>query len=217
MYLSRSRLGAWLWVLGALVFFAANIAVGLRWNTSYSWLHNNVSDLGVTTCGNFTDNKTTRYACSPWHPLMNASFAVAGALVLAGVVLTWNRWLPGRAKTSRVLIGIGAFAWILVGLFPADVHRGGHGAAAWLIFYPGNIGLLSLGWSKNPQDLWVRIFTIGAGFIAVFGTFFFVPRIYLGIGTGGMERLAVFPLFMWALVMGIALLRSMWPRFPTNR
>ncbi|MFF3768133.1 DUF998 domain-containing protein [Streptomyces sp. NPDC001922] len=204
-----TRIGAVAWVVGTVQFFVVQLVVEAAWRTPYSWGSNNISDLGNVHC-QVWDTSRPRYVCSPLHSMMNMSFAVHGALLLAGIVLTgvcWGR--GGVARAARILCGTGGAAFVVVGLVPADVDENLHVLAALFIMGVGNVGLLCAGFVRR-DSLFGRLRPVSllAGAVAVISAGLFFAQQDPGIGLGGMERVAVFTLDAWTLVMAVAIRRS---------
>ena len=226
----RVRLGAWCWVAAFPVFIGGNVVAGLAWRRPpYSWSADNISDLGNVTCGQW-DTSRPRYVCSPWHGLMNAVFIATAVLLAAGVVLAWHE------LEARILLLSAPIGLALAGLFPADVHLNLHVLGAALLFGVANLGLLAAAirsgrttrrtrsWSttRSGTTAWssdrarfrqpalgrLRPFTLLMALVAIGGTVLFFARQGLGIGLGGMERVAAFPFFVWTMVVGAHLLRE---------
>jgi hypothetical membrane protein len=61
-----ARIGTAAWIVGAVQFLVANAVAQAARTTPYSLVHNNISDLGVVSCGVF-DEEFPRYICSPLH------------------------------------------------------------------------------------------------------------------------------------------------------
>jgi hypothetical membrane protein len=132
--------GAWSWVLATTLFLLAQVVTGAGWTRSYSWASNNISDLGVTSCGPWPDGG--RWVCSPFHAVMNVGFVVTGGLVVLGVVLRWrsDRAVAGAAGACVLIAGA---AYTVAGLAPADRHENVHVVLAALpLFVFGNVGLV---------------------------------------------------------------------------
>ncbi|MGA5310419.1 DUF998 domain-containing protein [Micromonospora taraxaci] len=208
MNLSRSgRIGALCWVAAAPIFLVANLVTGLRWREpTYSWATHNISDLGNAHCG-IWDTSRPRYVCSPWHPLMNAATLTTAVLLAVGILLTWR--LLGRGgvvRSAQTLLLLAACGYALVALYPADVDENLHVLGAFLIMGLGNVGLLLAGFAPGitPLGRWRRL-TLTAGIIAVAGTALFFAQQGVGIGVGGMERVAVLPFPLWACCLGVLL------------
>ncbi|MFJ9030480.1 DUF998 domain-containing protein [Streptomyces sp. NPDC102274] len=147
-----------------------------------------------------------RYICSPEHGLMNVSFIALGALLVVGAALTGGAlWCRGpAAAVARLLLAGAGVGFVLAGLAPADVSENQHVLGALLIMGTGNIGLLLAGFALAdhvPRPLrWV---TCLLGITAITALGLFLSHHYLGLGMGGMERVAAFPLLMWTLAVGV--------------
>jgi hypothetical membrane protein len=193
----------------AIQFFIAQIIVQVAWTTPFSLTANYISDLGNTTCG-FYPVDSNMYVCSPLHAGMNASFIALGVIILLGAALTWRAFPPGRARTiGLVLLTLAGPGPILVGLFPENVNITPHAIGAAAHFISGNLGIAVLGIAiaaTHSQKL-LAIFSIIAGSVGVIATALFVAGHYLGLGIGGMERIAAYPLPLWLIVVGVALLQ----------
>ncbi|MGC9665486.1 DUF998 domain-containing protein [Planosporangium sp. 12N6] len=208
-----ARTGALCWIAATPLFLAANVVTGLAWrHPRFSWATHNISDLGNVTCG-IWDTTRPRYVCSPWHPAMNAAILLTAVLLAAGTVLTWRAAGRGPAvRAAQCLLLLAAGGYALAGAFPADVHENLHVLGALLIMGLGNVGLLVAGCAPGRTALGrLRPFTLAAALTAAGGTALFFTQRGLGIGVGGMERVAVFPLPLWACCAGLALLAGTRP------
>jgi hypothetical membrane protein len=210
------RRGAIVWML-AIQFFIAQIIVQAAWTTPFSLTANYISDLGNTTCGPYPVD-SNMYVCSPLHAVMNASFIALGVIILLGTALVYRAFPIGRARTiGLVLLTLAGPGPILVGLFPENVNITPHAIGAAAHFVSGNLGIAVLGIAiaaTHRQKL-LAIFSIIAGSVGVIATALFISGHYLGMGIGGMERIAAYPLPLWLMVMGVALLQQV-PVAPSN-
>lgn len=201
------RVGALCWAAAAPIFLVVSLVTGLRWREpTYSWALHNISDLGNAHCGVW-DTTRPRYVCSPWHPLMNAAMLTTGVLLAAGLLLTWR--LLGRGgvvRSAQMLLLVATGGYALAALYPADVDENLHVLGAFLIMGLGNVGLLLAGFAPGTTTLgrW-RPLTLTAGLIALVGTVLFFAQQGVGIGVGGMERVAVLPFPLWACCLGVLL------------
>jgi hypothetical membrane protein len=194
-------------------FFVVHGIVESAWTRPYSWARNNISDLGNAHCA-MQSQPEPRYICSPEHNLMNASSIALGTLLVIGVVLTGALWRRGASATvARLLLGGAGAGFVLAGLAPSDVGENQHVLGALLIMGAGNIGLLQAGVVLAhgvPGPLrWVTGL-LGITALCAFGLF--LSRYYLGLGMGGMERVAAFPLLAWTLAVGVGGLLRQGPR-----
>lgn len=171
----------------------------MAWQIHYSLLRNTISDLGNTVCSVYDK----RFVCSPVHGIMNASFIILGITMVIGSVLIYGQFR--KHATNRVgfsFMSLAGLGTILVGLFPENSIRLLHLTGALLPFLLGNIGIILLGLSLDiPRNL--RYYSIISGAIALAALALFVTHNYLGLGIGGMERIAAYPQTMWLIVFGI--------------
>ncbi|MFB0627723.1 DUF998 domain-containing protein [Streptomyces sp. AB3(2024)] len=186
-------------------FFVLHGIVESAWARPYSWVRNNISDLGNAHCA-LQPEPELRYVCSPEHGLMNGSFVVLGVLLVLGSALTGGfLWRRGRAAAMARLLLAGAGAgFVLAGSAPADVNENQHVLGALLIMAAGNVGLVlaGLGLAEHvPTPL--RWSTSLLGVTAVTAFVLFLSHRYVGLGMGGMERVAALPLLLWALAIGV--------------
>ncbi|MEV4694614.1 DUF998 domain-containing protein [Micromonospora echinospora] len=204
----RNRLAGACWLLATASFLVANVIVGLAWEQpGFSWAEHNISDLGNVTCGVW-DTSRPRPVCSPWHPAMNAVFVGAGLLLALGALLAHAALRPGRAAAvavaSTVTAGCG---YVLAGVYPADVDENLHVLGALLVFALGNAAMLAAAFARrSPLLRELRAVSALLGLLGLAGTVLFLSRVDAGIGVGGMERVAVFPLFAWVTAAGLRLL-----------
>jgi hypothetical membrane protein len=199
--------GALCWVAAAPIFLTVNAVVGQAWeHPRFSWTTNNISDLGNVTCGVW-DTTRPRYVCSPWHTAMNSAMVLTALLLLAGLVLTWRALGDGPAiRVGQGMMLLWPVGLGLAGFFPADTHENLHFLAALLIFGPGNAGLAVAGFARRENLLGrLRFVTLGLGLLALAGSVLFLAQQGLGIGLGGMERVAVFAFPVWACWVGVYL------------
>jgi len=205
--------GATLWVVGVLQFIAAMIVVQLAWsNPSYSLTQNYISDLGAIHCGTFASHDV----CSPLHLVFDGSIVVLGLLLILGVLLLPTAF-PSRSSRRvglglLVIAGIGAIG---VGLSPEDYNLTVHSISALLSFVGGALALIVLGFAMFRDTRWdgYRAFSVLSGLVSLVALGLFVGGAYhwggfwSDWGVGGMERLVVAPVLLWALVAAIHLLR----------
>jgi len=175
------------WML-SIQYYLVQLIVALVWSPPYSLSANTISDLGNTACGGYG----LRLVCSPLHSLMNASFIILGLAMVIGAELIFQEFKDSLGS----LVGFAAMAaagigTLLVGLFPENSVGSLHFLGALLALLVGNLGLVVLGvFLDIPRAL--RIYTLASGFISLVALELFATHSYLGLGLGGMERLAAY-------------------------
>ncbi|MCZ2837519.1 DUF998 domain-containing protein [Modestobacter sp. VKM Ac-2985] len=171
---SRYRWGGLAWVL-TLQFFVVEAIAALQYE-GYSYSADVISDLGT--------------AASPARLLMNASFVLQGVLIIAGALLL----RPGLAGTggrlARPVLVVAGLGVLLVGLFPSDGNTTVHAIAAGAHFLGGGIGLIALAYGVRPRSEPLGTTLALLGLVGVIATIFFASAVFVGLGEGGMERVA---------------------------
>ncbi len=189
---SRYRWGGLAWLL-TCQFFVVEAVAALRYD-GYSYSADVISELGT--------------AASPAAAVMNASFVVQGLLIAAGALLLG----PGLAGTGGrvarvVLVAAGAGA-LLVGLFPSDGGGTVHAVAAGVHLLGGGLGLIALAYGVRPRSEALGTGLALLGLLGVVATVFFASVVFLGLGEGGMERVAAYVIPVGLAVAGVALWRQ---------
>jgi len=190
----------------AVQFFIAQAVVQSAWTTPFSLTQNFISDLGNTTCAPYPLGSTS-YVCSPWHAWMNASFIVLGLIILFGGALLRTAFPSGRLRAvGLALLALAGAGIIGVGLFPENVNSTLHRLGAAGHFVLGNLGMVVLGialWPARGRQV-LSAYSIVSGIAGLLATALFITDHYLGLGIGGMERVAAYPLPLWLMVFGVS-------------
>lgn len=182
--MSMRHTAAWCWILAAPLFLAANVVAAVPWQ--FSWADSTISDLGRTSAS--------------WHGLMNATLLLTAVLLTVGAVSLL------RGRLARVLLLLTSLGYALAGLYPVDVNENAHFVGGLLILLSGNASMVFAAYALRDELrpwLWLRDWTLILAAIAIMGTVLFFARQGMGIGVGGMQRIAVFPLLVWATVVGL--------------
>jgi hypothetical membrane protein len=206
---SRVTAAGAVWVCAAQ-FFLAQVIAQSRWTTPFSLATNYISDLGNTTCGLYPA-VAGKYVCSPWHTLMNVSFVLQGIIILLGAVLA----RPAFAGMRRVepvfpLLVVTALGMVGVGLFPEDVNNGAHVFSAGTQFITGNAAMIVFGIAAQRVKRWraFAVFSITFGITGLLATALFAQGYGLGLGVGGLERVAAYTLPVWLITAGVLMVRK---------
>ena len=204
------RTGAIAWVV-AVQFFITQIVVATAWPRHFSLKTDYISDLGNTVCGAYPTG-STHLVCSPWHLAMNLSFMVLGITMIVGAWLTRDAFPSGWVRTLAAVLftlaGIGVF---IVGMYPENTNNARHVLGAGVNFVSGNIALIVFGLAlaqRATHRSLMTVFSLFCGAAGLFATLLFVSGHFLGIGLGGMERVAAYPMTVWQIVIGVAFLRA---------
>ncbi len=189
---SRYRLGGLAWLLTLQFFVVEAVAAG-RFD-GYSYAADVISDLGAGS--------------SPAATLMNASFVVQGLLIAAGALLLGPGLAGTGGRVARVLLVAAGAGVLLVGLFPSDGDATVHSVAAAVHLLGGGLGLIALAYGVRPRSEALGTALALLGLLGVIATVFFASVVFLGLGEGGMERVAAYVIPVGLTVAGVALWRQ---------
>ena len=168
--------------LGALYFIVAMMLSEALY-PSYSISNNYISDLGVGP--------------SAW--LFNSSIDLLGVLIVIGSYFLY-RGLHDRVFVALVFIA-GASA-MGVGMFNENFGAI-HVLVSAAVFIAGSIAAIYFGVKWNKL---LRYPSIILGVVSLVATALLEGGIYLGLGPGGMERMIVYPILLWAILFSGSLL-----------
>lgn len=176
--------GMWLFVAGLEMLFLVHLAEFLY--PGYSVSEDYISELGV----------------GPAAP--RAVFTVA--LVAFGLMtLTASYLLRQRADGSRLwlLLAISGAGAIGVGVFDMDSFKELHGLSALLAFLFGNVAAIYSRKAVRPpvSHVFVLLGTVGLVSLVLL-----IANADLGLGLGGIERMAFYPAMFWVLAFGVYML-----------
>lgn len=187
---NRLRWGALAWLL-TLQFFVVETIVQARLAGPYSRADEVISVLGTTD--------------SPAHRLMNASFVVQGALILAGTLLLRPALRGAGARVAPVLLGVSALGVLLVGVFPQDGSLALHRTGAALYLAGGGLGLIGLAYGVRRRSEAVGTVLALLGLAGTAMTLFFFAGVTEYLGEGGTERAAAYVLPVGLAAAAVAL------------
>ena len=196
------RIGGVFLMVGGLEFILGMILVQSQY-AGYSLSQNNISDLGG--------------ANSPWALVFDGSVILLGVCAIFGALLIWSAFEPGRSRGVGLgFVLIGGIGAIGVGVFPetTPVLNGGmHVIVSAIAFVGAGIGLTVLSFAMVPGPHWRASwpFTLVCGGVTLAAIVLFevgdllggpYHATFLGLGPGGMERLIVAPILLWAIAEG---------------
>lgn len=200
----RAQWGGAVFLVGSVQFVVAMIVTELYYaypanNGPYSLTNNYISDLGHPGSG------------IPW--LFNDSIRILGVLGVGGAYLIYRGFAPRMTtKVGLVLLAIGSLGAVGVGSFPEgspELGGGIHSLVSLITFLGSGLALLTLAVAMMRDTRWdgYRLYTLLSGVITLVALVLFVATVYPGVGPGGMERLIVAPILLWAIVVGVHLNR----------
>jgi len=202
--LFRILIGGLVWMC-AIQFFVAQVVVQAAWTTPFSLATNYISDLGNTACANYPTGGQT-YVCSPLHEWMNLSFFAQGVIIIIGTLLILplirRGAVTGIGVALLLLTGLGMFG---VGLFTENDNNDWHVYSAALQFITGNLALVIVGISRVTTGV-SKVYRVGSILLGVIGlaaTVLFPNGYHLGLGVGGMERVAAYTFPIWLITSGL--------------
>tara|TARA_R110002020_G_scaffold343921_3_gene558280 strand:- start:589 stop:1245 length:657 start_codon:yes stop_codon:yes gene_type:complete len=209
------RLGALFWLL-TVEFFIAQFVAQAAW-PGYSMLTNDISLLGVSSCGSYINPAPGGImpVCSPLSLVFNLGMALNGVLVVLGIWFTRDLWPATRLRTIALwLLALGGDGTMLAGAFPLDTMPLLHTIGAALA-----LGLSCFGFIAMARLVWARhrtfaLYSLATGVLALLGFALYVGEIYLG-GRGTVERLAAWPQTIWYMATGALILRGTFARAKT--
>ena len=172
------------------VEFAMGLTIAEIVYPDYSVSGMYISDLGVRTAA---------------APIFN------GSIIILGLLLVLCSWFLFRGYRDRILMvalavaGVGAAG---VGIFTEGSPFGLHSAFSLITFvFAALATILAFRIVRPPLGYLSIVF--GVASFAALGLY--VSGNYLGLGTGGMERMIVWPVLVWGIAFGGYLLGAAGP------
>jgi hypothetical membrane protein len=151
----------------------------------YSVSNNYISDLGV----------------GPAAGVFNTSIVVLGLAVMAAAYLA----LPAfRSRVLSVLVGLAGFGATGVGVFPENVPVL-HTVMSFITFFFAGVAAV---YAARVFKQAMGVLSLISGLTSLTALALFATNNYLGLGHGGMERLIVYPVLSWGLLIAGYLLTA---------
>lgn len=180
--MNREKIGSILLLIGIIQFiFFLHISEFLY--PKYSVANNYISDLGV----------------GPVSHIFNSSIIVLGILGVIGSYL-----LIRYDKIFSILLMLTSLGAAGVGLFPENMGVL-HSISSLVTFlFSGITAIYSFKIDREfSRYIWVIL-----GVISLISLGMFISHSYLGLGRGGMERMIVYPVFVWLIGISVVILHS---------
>ena len=171
-------------VAGTLFFVAsAQFILGLivaeALYPGYSISTNYISDLGV----------------GPSSMVFNTSIFLLGLLSLIGTYFLYRAY---NLKVITILLTITALAAMGVGIFTKNNGPMHMFVSFFAFLFSGLSAIFSYRLMKHP----LSIIVILLGLMSLSALFLFIGNFYLGLGSGGMERMILYPILIWMIGFG---------------
>lgn len=142
----------------------------------YSVSENYISDLGV----------------GPSAYIFNSSIIILGILGITGSYLLYKEGIDKVFVFLLFMASIGAAG---VGVFPENMGIL-HTIPSFITFLFAGFGAL---YSYRVDSSKLRYIWLVMGVISLAALLLFASKNYMGLGKGGMERMIVYPVFVWLL------------------
>jgi len=187
---SDRKIAGLLLFVGAVEFvFGLNIAEDLY--PGYSVSTNYISDLGATC-------DATCNIVQPSSTIFNSSVFLLGLLVLVATFFIYRAY---RTKLLTSLLGLSGIGAMGVGVF-TETTPSMHWIVSLIAFlFGGFSAIASYRIVKAPTgylSIVLGVLSLASLFLFISGEFLRLGN-FLGLGPGGMERLIVYPIMLWAL------------------
>ena len=191
--------GAFAW-LATVQLFAVQI-VAQASASGYTMRDEDISALGIPFCS------PAIATCSPLHALFNGGMILVGVLTIAGALLTGRAWPAGRlAGAARVVLAGAGVGSILVGAATVATSPVVHAVGAVVDFCCCAIGMALMGLAVRRREPGFAAFSVACGALVLASFALYAAGLYLGLGRGGMERVAATAATVWFVVAGVRVL-----------
>lgn len=200
LYISK-KLGILSWFATCLYFLIEPFFI-LTSTAPYSFFNHAMSDLGVTSCGNYTYSIAPHEICSPHHFWMNVLFIINGLTLSIGVLYISQSLKKTKiTQLATAFILILALGNIVSGFIPADINLFWHSILAQLGMITILAGLWIYASSLTSGKYWTYGCLLSLLVILILIMFvFFVP-----MPTGLLQRLFYLVIFIWGTVLSFIL------------
>ena len=208
------------WITAGLGYLILEAIAAVAFRHHYSYAHNFISDLGVTSRGMFQG----RMIDSPLAYLMNTAFYLQGTLFLVGAILIVRAFETHKAALFLTLAATNAVGNFLVGavhsgpIAQADGTTWVHDTGALLAIMGGNAAILAgSSIARNVSGPWYRGVSAGLAVLGLLSFIFLVIESKLAainiLPPAVWERCSVYSIIAWQMFTAAYLLtRSRWPR-----
>jgi hypothetical membrane protein len=183
---SAAKAGAALFL--GTVQYGIGLILAEAFYPGYNVSTNAVSDLGATC-------STPCVIYYPTATIFDTSIVILGVAILVTAYFSRKAF---KSTLFSVIVALGGIGAIGVGTFNETTGIF-HSIFSLIVFlFAGISALMASRYVKPPMS----IFSIVLGLLTLIALALYVPKIYLGLGQGGMERMIVYPVLLWAIGYG---------------
>ncbi len=171
------------------VQFSLGVILAEVYYPSYNVSTNYISDLGAFC------PSTGCVVNQPAATIFDVSIVLLGLLILVGAYFFQRafRWKPGTAMLALTAIGA-----VGVGVFPATTGIVHHLFSLMAFLFAGLSALVVARSQRKPMFY----FSIILGIVTLVALLLYIAEEYAGLGPGGMERMVMYPVLLWAIGFG---------------
>src|SRR5438132_8518421 len=191
------------WIIGVFIAQA--------YYPSYSITQNDLSDLGATCHNAIMPTPGSCLIFQPSSIIWNTVLSLFGILTMAFAYMIY-RGLGNRLFSTLVgLFGLGA---LIAGVVPENVDLTTHGLGALVSFVAGAIAAITVYRVRLEAPSYFRYLSMLFGVISLAGLAIMLSVSFATlegsvIGHGGDERIIVYPLMVWEIILGLSLVRNL--------
>jgi hypothetical membrane protein len=203
------RLGIGAWLVQPL-YVAVELLVAAAASAAYSLRDDTISSLGQLACGPGHSSSTTA-VCSPDHLALNAAFVLFGLLRVLGAVLLHPGLTAGWTRTAATALWVvSGLCSAAVGFAPVDQNPELHALVAVPVFVLQPLAVLAtadaLRRTRGAVPSWVVLSGRAVGAVTLAAALAFGLLLEAESWVGGLERLALWPAYLWLGAVGAGLL-----------
>jgi hypothetical membrane protein len=203
------RLGIDAWLVQPL-YVVVELGVAAAASAAYSLRDDTISSLGQLTCTPGHSGSTVA-VCSPGHVVLDAAFVVFGVLRVLGAVLLHPGLAAGWTRVaSTALWVVSGLCSAAVGFVPVDQRPAVHALVAAPVFVLQPLAVLAtaavLRQTRGAVPSWVVTGGFAVGALTLLAAAAFGLRLGEQTWVGGLERLALWPAYLWLGAVGAGLL-----------
>lgn len=207
---NRTLVGLACWLVQPF-YLVVELLVAAAASTSYSLRDGTISALGQVGCAPGHEDSPVA-VCSSGHAVLNAAFVVFGLLRAIGPLLLREQIEPTWWRTAAAGLWVASgLCSAAVGLAPVDQYPSAHvwAAAPVFVLQPAAVLATAVALRRSP-DARSSVGTVGlvVGAVSLAGALAFGLRLGQPTWVGALERLALWPAYLWLGLVAATLLAA---------